>query len=746
MGARQVRELRLALVCYGGVSLAVYMHGMTKELRKLVAASRAFERDPGSNPYPEAQTEWVYFDQLAALAAGGAEVRVVIDVISGTSAGGINGVCLAKALACDGTDEGLRDLWLNRGAIAGLLRAPRWLPGRLRLIAAVGRLLAWPYGRYTPMRGDDMSRWLYDAIAGMGERPAGGEAGLVPPGHALRLFVTTTDLTGVEEVVDVGGRNIRDRDFRHVLRFVHSPGGDSDFAPGGDAALALAARATSSFPGAFPPVRLRDFAADVQPRECELDGIVRRQFGRYWTPDGRPADAVWETAFVDGGVLDNAPFDHAIGAIVAQRAETEVIRNLIYIEPDPQALDPAGEPARLGRGWLSTIWRVRTTIPWQQPLLAQLTALRELNLRIAEIGEIARAQMPAVDALVAAALTGPDGADGSAAMGPRADGARLEQAVTSLHGKARELAGLGYGTYARLKVVDAVGGLAEALVQAYGYPPGSGRAVFVREVLQAWAKRHPAYRSLDPAELRDFLDPLDIGYRLRRLRFLGQGINALYGAAGAPPRAAVDRVKGALYDLIDGLLALPATALRGLDDAGLLGPAALGGDDVPESADGWAVAHADQLAALAADWSPEQWRPLAVRYAGFPVWDTLIFPIVALSGLPQLTPVNVRRFSPREKVGLKLPDGGDKLKGRALAHFGAFFHRDWRENDYLWGRLDGAAQILDLLAGLEPDGAADPARLRQAYRAVLAEETDLTAIAPLRARLSTMVTEPAAPG
>jgi hypothetical protein len=45
------RELRLALVCYGGVSLAIYMHGITKELEKLVAASVAYERDQRSNPF-----------------------------------------------------------------------------------------------------------------------------------------------------------------------------------------------------------------------------------------------------------------------------------------------------------------------------------------------------------------------------------------------------------------------------------------------------------------------------------------------------------------------------------------------------------------------------------------------------------------------------------------------------------------------------------------------------------------------
>src|SRR5690606_16839671 len=35
------KELRIALVCFGGVSLAVYMHGITKEILKLARASAA---------------------------------------------------------------------------------------------------------------------------------------------------------------------------------------------------------------------------------------------------------------------------------------------------------------------------------------------------------------------------------------------------------------------------------------------------------------------------------------------------------------------------------------------------------------------------------------------------------------------------------------------------------------------------------------------------------------------------------
>ena len=40
------KELRIALVCFGGVSLAVYMYGITKEILKLVRASKALHAIP----------------------------------------------------------------------------------------------------------------------------------------------------------------------------------------------------------------------------------------------------------------------------------------------------------------------------------------------------------------------------------------------------------------------------------------------------------------------------------------------------------------------------------------------------------------------------------------------------------------------------------------------------------------------------------------------------------------------------
>ena len=79
------RELRLALVCYGGISLAVYMHGITKEVWRLAVASRALHDGDGA----ASGTAAVYRDLLAEIEhASGTRVRVLPDIIAGASAGG----------------------------------------------------------------------------------------------------------------------------------------------------------------------------------------------------------------------------------------------------------------------------------------------------------------------------------------------------------------------------------------------------------------------------------------------------------------------------------------------------------------------------------------------------------------------------------------------------------------------------------------------------------------------------------
>src|SRR3569623_372973 len=102
------KELRLALVCYGGVSLAVYMHGITKEIWRVARASRAFHAGD-----PEAQgSQAVYLKLLRLMASEcNLELRVLVDILAGASAGGINAIFLAEAISAGRSLDPLTDLW-----------------------------------------------------------------------------------------------------------------------------------------------------------------------------------------------------------------------------------------------------------------------------------------------------------------------------------------------------------------------------------------------------------------------------------------------------------------------------------------------------------------------------------------------------------------------------------------------------------------------------------------------------------
>ncbi len=121
------------MVLYGGVSLCIYMHGTTKEINRLVSASAALANGEASAN----ASEEVYSELLGWLAE---RDGVRTDVIAGTSAGGINGVYLAKALARNLDQDNLRDLWLERGDLDVLLWGPSFVkwraPARVRRPAA----------------------------------------------------------------------------------------------------------------------------------------------------------------------------------------------------------------------------------------------------------------------------------------------------------------------------------------------------------------------------------------------------------------------------------------------------------------------------------------------------------------------------------------------------------------------------------------------------------------------------------
>jgi patatin-related protein len=763
-----VREVRIALVCYGGVSLAIYMHGVTRELHRLVVASSRFDDEP--NPFEPSCTEHVYWELLHELAAtDGVRTRVVVDVISGTSAGGINGVFLAKAIAQDVSQQSLRDLWFKEADIGELLAGPRLLDPlgvKGKLAWFVVRALLTRGQVSPPLRGDRMCQLLYGALSVMApdsthaavapSRP--DREGLLPPTSSLELFVTMTDARGHRRYLPIGNRRlggeplvVSDLTHRHVVRFaVDRRRGEDHFVGGAnDAALAFSARATSCFPGAFPPVSLADFMRDIgRPGSPDLEVIEREFFRAYQLARQGPR----HTYFIDGGVLDNFPFGHAIEAITRKPAASEVKRWLVYIEPDPSraSSEPAGAaPAETAPpqqpGWLDTILAGLSSIPRKEPIVDDLARVRAFNERVAYIADLTQTNYPQIEA--ALHETDQDLRAGELSQ------ANIGQVMAAMNQRARQRLGSGYGSYLRLKLQGIADDVAEIVARAYAYPADSGQASFVRTVmLAAIADRFPAERAEVTEALVGFLRTFDLAFTDRRLRFVIQGVNDAYrqddprlGPLNPDRRDRLDRVKSELYAKLEELweVVSPASVQAGVgqEPFGLFDEDQLAEPVRREvSPQQFAHEHGSQLDALLGrlgahldgtlksfpgqlwerfvavtdDW-PELQQLLLVRFLGFPVWDTLILPIVELSEIRQLRPIDVVRISPRDGQPGRLPP--KELKGAAVHHFGAFFDRTAREHDFLWGRLDGAEQLLDLVApGL------DERWHHRAFQAVLEEE------------------------
>ena len=747
------KELRLAVVCYGGVSLAIYMHGMTKEMDRLVRASIPIAAGDGR---PAIGSERVYrelLDELAAADEDRARTRVVVDVVTGTSAGGINGVYLAKALAHNRSQEELRNLWLGRGDIGLLLRGPQWLPWKLRI---PGRLLR--FRRQTPLHGDSISEWLYDALASMDRqaRQPDEPESLMPERHLLQLFVTMTDFYGYNRDViltdpdpDPGSRlaPISDWRHRHVLEFRYGPGWD-DFGPGDNPALAFSARATSSFPGAFPPVSFEGF-----------EGYLRRwnvtfppEFdAKYFRVYGLSEAVAGEAFFIDGGVLDNKPFGHAIEAIRRKPATVEVDRRLLYLEPDPGS--PGKRAVRSEPKTLPTVLGAVSGIPRKEPLLEDLLAIATLNDRVHRVRDIIETSFEDVAERVRT-IVGRELDDLPADPGMDVVGSWSRRVTEA----AAEDAGFGYATYIRLKISGVVDRYARAVCRATNYPDDCNQAFFVRSVMRSWAERLGLFEKANPptdAQI-GFLQDFDLDYGERRLRFVIAGLNWYYrdralGEPDCPERAELDALKARLWKAVDQLRAAVGDIRENAVLADSVGtcfaekpiaeyvkahgfsPGRFAADYageldalrdsvrdfLKERLRSFTADLYRDLEALTRSWEPKRRTDLLVRFLGFPFWDVLLYPIQALADAGERDHVEVVRMSPRDARVLG-GEGEAKLKGIGLNHFGAFFDRAGRENDYLWGRLDGAERLIELL--LRKRDERFTAWCLRAFEAILEEE------------------------
>ncbi|TKD50463.1 patatin-like protein [Sphingomonas baiyangensis] len=742
------KELRLALICYGGISLAVYMHGISKEIWRLTRASRAF----GDGDPPAEGSQGVYrrlFEEIAE--ATGIRLRVLVDIIAGASAGGINGVFMAQAISSGQSLDPLTDLWLEMADVEQLI-APDQGPASA-LTKFWARPLAWMVGggktvdesveaaareevrarldlfvrsRWfePPFGGERMLGMLLDAFDAMAKAPKGPR--LLPPGQPLDLFVTVTDFAGHPERLRLNSPpEVVETEHRLVLSF--SDGGAAGDSLGAASELSFAARATSSFPGAFPPFTVGELDRVLADRGVEWPG--RDAFLRRVLPRQMAVNAAEKAALIDGSVLANAPFRPAIEALRNRPARRQIDRRFVFIDPWPGLKFGIGGKGDGPPGFFHTLIGALSEIPRQQPIRDNLEAIADRSDTIERMVSILDRLRGEVEQQVEALF-------GYTLFLDYPTAKRLAAWRRRAQAAAADKAGYGHAGYALLKIEGILDRIA-TLLHAVGDQPGQERWRRIRESIARAVDARGAmavgagHATGASAAAIDFLRGFDIAFRIRRLRLLIRRIVEMDHDAGD---STLNEMREAAYgalaaylecqrsdrhaDLRDAVRALPQDADTVLDR--LAATLALPLLDARTDA-----AIATALSRLAR----EQRRPLLLAYLGFPFFDLATLPLLQGEGLDEFDPIRVDRIAPDDATAIRAGGAGACLKGIQFNSFGAFFSRAYRENDYLWGRLHGADRLVDIiLSTLPAEARLGPGRAtatkRALFHAILDEEAE----------------------
>lgn len=800
------KELRLAIVFFGGVSLAVYQHGINREILNLVRASRFYHRnrdDEGSDAasfhsrYPDEplrSTGDVYRQCLAQVGQH-LSLRVLVDVISGASAGGMNGIALARALAHDLSLAPLTDMWLADADMLKLLapeaKAKLWnkwifwpfvrpMLARLHregLIAGkideemAERVSLFLRSRWfkPPLDGRQLATLVLDGLTAM-EKSGGSKGSLLPPGTRLDLQVTATDYGGLDRPIFIHDPPvIKEREHRHIMRFrlEHDKTGhlQSDFDLDNVPSLAFAARASASYPGAFPPAQLGEMDDLLASRHRPWPArsrFVARNFSGYRDQGMNPEAAV----LLDGSILDNKPIMATLEAIRTHSAYREVDRRLVYIDPHSRMDKPP--PSSSVPGFFTTLRGALSDLPRTAPTYNELANVSRYNKQVRRLKETilhARSQV--------------------AKLLEQSTGGRISGNFTIndlRHWRlisTNLLAGtpIVYDSYMRALVLEALDFVADLISAACGFARESTAAHRVQERVERWAERQAilladSYRMPDaarentdmPAFARMVID-FGLVYKRRRLHFVLHEINELYGndasaAACSPAPEELDLLKIQIHKLIDemalyddsGFLSEQAVAmchrLFPAEPGRLHGGALAGDDDAALTALVKRLGIECDLArrnddadavlssALVQNLAPHCRSAILSSYLGYFYWDIILRPVVSALSLEAgpIEEVLIDRISPDDALTLAAPEATRMLLGGTFAGFGGFLSRATRENDYLWGRLHAVDRLFDILAGTVAKSVATPIDLhalkKAAFECVIEEEAARLTLIP----------------
>jgi patatin-related protein len=749
------KELRIALVCYGGISLAVYMHGVTKELWKVLRASQA----NWSGEPPPSGVEGVYSRLIDTIRKDhGLRLRVLTDIVAGASAGGINSVFLSQAIHSGQSLEPLTDLWLGQADVDVLLD-PDAKPG-----SRGAKFWAAPIVNYLLSRpGSDVSRtvapeteaevreklsrlirsrWFEPPFSGIGlshligsaleaMASSAASAPLLPPDHPIDLFVTATDFTGRLQPLRLHSPPlVLEGEHRLTIGFrAETPGtSGGELAPPPE--LVFAARATASFPGAFPPLMIDEI--DRMVAEAGSDWPTREAFLERIMPEHLRANDIDRVALIDGSVLVNAPFGDAISVLRDRPAHREVDRRFVYIDPVPSSPSERDgtQPAR-APGFFTTIFGSLSSIPREQPIRDNLEALERQSEDVAMLRSVIDAVRPEVEEAVGKLF-------GRTFFLDRPTPKRLAAWRAKSQAAAWEQAGYAFHGYAQLKFAMIVDGLAGIVVDAAARRERPSvrivAEVLHRHIAASGLDRMVALRGGAPGKAIEFFRAFDLDFRVRRLRLLARLVTGEREEDNETTESMRDDARDVIFRALAVYLDRQLTSRLGEDFAELAANVlADPGAVLARVSDARALADADtevdaMLADLLAQLPTPFRRHLLLGYLGFPFYDTVTLPLLRGEAYNEFNRIKVDRISPDDCNAIRTGGAHSTLRGVEFHNFGAFFSRAYRENDYLWGRLHGAERMIDLICSLiEPEPMPDEAKAafrHDAFMAILDEEAD----------------------
>jgi predicted acylesterase/phospholipase RssA len=634
--------VRIALSLNGGVSLAVWMSGVVHELDLICRASR--DRNPVAPAADAASAAGAEHDHYRRWQQFCAEkdVEVVVDVIAGTSAGGLNGAFLAKAVACGTALPDLRTLWATEAALE---------PGKVLWESGTAPVPSVLNGNYFQ---DILAKTLEDI-------PTPGE------GSPMTLFLTATGFgPSNRRYADAAGGEFDVPDHRRLYRFrfgrhIEYQGGHfqekttNEFVTAG-AELALAARASAGFPVAFAPV-------------AETPELAQHLH----LPPMEETNPNEPTYLMDGGILDNAPLEPVLDEVATRRADARIDRKVVYLVPSNGVLSRA--PVRPSERGAPT---------WVQVAGSALSFPREADFR-SDIQQLQNTLRSSRVRVIAATAILADAVQDEHKMRALLAG---RDAVLELYRQAR-ITGtlldirddLAARTHAVPRLESSTGHqpalqreASWAQSKPAGWPYGiSGAQRTTRVLLSATRNDIEEASAANQTELAERLIALSAS-----LSDVSEKVAALKEAVDADlfdPQSPI--LHGEPTD--DELIAALNTQFNEMQ--------------IPEQLDDL-INHAVEHYCEAHELDPRLVRQVLEAI------EVVTGALAARSEEQAPPPFGFVRLGP-DIIHPTFPGGlhdDNKLYGTRLQHFGAFGEKDWRLWDWRWGRLDATAHIARLLA------------------------------------------------